>query len=509
MGKDVLIDMRHITKRFPGVVANDQVTFKVQAGEVHALLGENGAGKSTLMSILSGLYRPDEGEIIIRGKQVTLKSPRNAIDHGIGMIHQHFKLITPFTVAENIALGSFDQAFKLDMKKIEQKVAEFSQKFGLHVDPQAKIWQLSIGEQQRVEIIKVLYQGADILILDEPTAVLTPQEVAELFVTVRKMAAEGKAVVIITHKLHEVMNIADRITILRKGKTIRTLAKGEADTQQLTQMMLNREVTTEINRKPISKGKTVLRLDKVSALGDKGLTALDEVSLTVQEGEILGIAGVAGNGQRELTEVITGLRAVTSGKVLIDDQDMTNQSSRTIIDAGVSYVPEDRMGMGLISNMDLTNNSILKDYRRGSLGKGLFLNLKKAREMAENIVRDFDIKTPSVDTPVRLLSGGNLQKLLLAREIAENPHLIVTSYPVRGLDVGAAESIYNLLLHQREQGRAILLIAEDLDTIMQIADRVAVLFKGKVMGIKDTNQATIDDVGAMMLGESSLEGREA
>lgn len=509
MGKDVLIDMRHITKRFPGVVANDQVTFKVQAGEVHALLGENGAGKSTLMSILSGLYRPDEGEIVIRGKRVTLKSPRSAIDHGIGMIHQHFKLITPFTVAENIALGSLDQSFKLDMKKIEQKVAEFSQKFGLHVDPQAKIWQLSIGEQQRVEIIKVLYQGADILILDEPTAVLTPQEVEELFVTVRKMAKEGKAVVIITHKLHEVMNISDRITILRKGKTIRTVAKGEVDTQELTQMMLNREVKTEIHRKPVPKGKAVLTLDKVSALGDKGLKALDDVSLTVREGEILGIAGVAGNGQRELTEVITGLRMATSGKVLIDDQDMTNQSPRMIIDAGVSHVPEDRMGMGLIPNMDVTNNIILKDYRRGSLGKGLLLPLNKAREMAENIVRNFDVKTPSVDTPVRLLSGGNLQKLLLAREIAENPRLIVTSYPIRGLDVGATESIYNLLLHQREQGRAILLIAEDLDTIMKISDRVAVLFKGKVMGLEDTDQATIDDVGAMMLGESPLEGREA
>lgn len=505
--EDPLLEMRGVTKLFPGVVANDNVNLIINRGEVHALLGENGAGKSTLMNILTGLYRPDKGEIIYKGKNITLKSPRDAVQLGIGMVHQHFRLVYPHTVTENVILGLKNKGMLLNLPKLHREVAGFSAGYGLKVDPSARVWQLSVGERQRVEIIKLLYRGAEILILDEPTAVLTPQEVDELFSTLKRMAAGGKAVIVITHKLNEVMEVADRITVLRGGKSVASMLKHSTCKQALTKLMVGRVVEPESNKSSISSATKVLEMDKINAFNDKGVRALCDLSLSIHAGEILGIAGVAGNGQRELAEIIAGLRTVLSGSFKINGKDVTNYSPGKMIEAGVALIPEDRLGVGLVPNLNLIQNLILKNFRSKEYSKRGFLNHRRVQEAANQIVKDFNIKTAGIYRPVKLMSGGNQQKLLLAREISERPELIIASYPVRGLDIGATETVHKILLKQKQQGTAILLISEDLDEIIYLSDRIAVMFEGKMMGIVDSCQANYEEIGLMMLGvKRSLEG---
>ncbi len=494
------VRMVGIVKRFPGVLANDRVDFEARAGEIHALLGENGAGKSTLMSVLSGMYRADEGHIYVHGRRVSLRSPRDAIAQGIGMVHQHFMLVPVMTVAENITLGLKIPRFALDLARTASRITTLSKQYGLHVDPHARIWQLSVGEQQRVEILKMLYRGVDILILDEPTAVLAPQEVENLFATLRRMAAEGETIIFITHKLDEVMDVADRITVLRGGRVVGTTSPAETSEGELARMMVGREVLFRVEKKPVKPGPVVLELEAVEANNDKGLPALRGVSFSIRQGEILGVAGVAGNGQRELAEVITGLRKATGGHVRIRGRETTNCSPRQIITAGVAHIPEDRLGMGLIPNLPISDNVILKAYRQPPLANGPFLNEKAIAQFTQRLIDAFGIVTPSPRTPVRLLSGGNLQKTLLAREISIGPHLLVAVHPTRGLDVGATEAVRNTLLEQRENGAAILLISEDLDEVLALSDRVAVLFEGQIMGLVPAPEADIEQIGLMMAG---------
>lgn len=504
-----LVEMRQITKSFPGTLANDQVDFTAYPGEIHALLGENGAGKSTLMSILTGLYRPDSGQVFVKGREVVFRSPKDAINAGIGMVHQHFRLVKPFTVAENVILGLKGNLF-LNMKEVEQSITAISHKFGLGVEPHAKVWQLSVGEQQRVEIIKMLYRGTDILILDEPTAVLTPQEVRELFKTLRNMADSGCAVIFITHKMHEVMEFADRITVLRGGKSTASLLKKETNSQELARLMVGRELNTA--RKNTSKTcgqDVVLELQGVCALNDKGRQALSNLCLELRSGEILGIAGVAGNGQRELSEVITGLRNITSGTIKLSGRDITNKPVRDIIDAGVAFIPEDRTGTGLVPNLPVVDNIILKEYRSQNLGKGWLLDSKAIRQRAQQLVNDFAVKIPNIDCPVKLMSGGNLQKLLLARETSLQPKLVVAVYPVRGLDIGATDAIHDLLIAEKNKGAAVLLISEDLEEIYKLADRVAVMYEGEFMGVLPVEEADLEEIGLMMAGAKRLGGVSA
>ncbi|HSW36015.1 MAG TPA: ABC transporter ATP-binding protein [Candidatus Limnocylindrales bacterium] len=505
MSQETFLVMRNITKMFPGIVANDQVEFLAHAGEIHALLGENGAGKSTLMNILTGLYRPDEGEVYIQGQLVNFHSPREAVDAGIGMVHQNFRLVESLTVTGNITLGAKNEGFWWRPRIAAKKVAALSKEYGMDVDPEAKVWQLSVGEQQRVEIMKMLYRGAQILILDEPTAVLTPQEVKELFSSLRKLADSGKTVIFITHKLHEVMAFADRITVLRGGRSIAVIKKEETDIKELAHLMVGKEISHLVNKTAADPGEIILRLEAVSALNDKGLPALHEVSFSIREGEILGFAGVAGNGQRELSEVITGLRSVSSGKIFVNEKDATSANARQIIDAGVGHIPEDRKGMGLVSNMTVIDNTILKSYRSPEVCPGFFLNHRKIRQHAQHLVDTFDIQTCSLDSPVKLMSGGNLQRLLLAREISANPKIIVAVYPVRGLDVAATEEIHQMLVEQRNNGAGILLISEDLDEIFKLADRIAVLYEGRIMSILPIENADLDRIGLMMAG---IDGKE-
>ena len=494
------VSMRGIVKRFPGVLANDHVDFEALPGEVHSLLGENGAGKSTLMNILSGLYVPDEGEIRIFGKPVVFRSPRDAIAHGIGMVHQHFMLVEMHTVAENMVLGLNKPRFVLNLRQIEREVAQLSAQYGLHVDPRARIWQLSVGEQQRVEILKMLYRGARILILDEPTAVLTPQEVDDLFATLRRMTADGKTVIFISHKLEEVMAISDRITVLRAGKKVATVRKDETSPAELARMMVGREVLFRVEKEEREPGEVVLEVSGLCANNDKGLPALKNVSFTIREGEILGVAGVAGNGQRELAEVLTGLRKATAGTVTVLQCDVTNCSPRKIIGEKVGHVPEDRLGMGLVPNLPVSDNVIMKSYKERPISAGPFLSGGAIRQFARNLVEQFQIATPSVQTPVRLLSGGNLQKTLLAREISISPRLMIAMHPTRGLDVGATEAVRRLLLDQRKEGAALLLISEDLDEILELADRILVLYEGEVQGIVPAKDADVGVIGLMMAG---------
>ncbi|MCL5282494.1 MAG: ABC transporter ATP-binding protein, partial [Planctomycetes bacterium] len=435
------VKMKGITKRFPGVVANQCVDLEVRPGEIHALLGENGAGKSTLMSILSGLYHPDEGKVYLHGKSVDIRSPRQAGELGIGMVHQHFMLVEMHTVAENVTLGLKEPRFWLNLSETEREIEKLSQQYGLQVDPRAYIWQLSVGEQQRVEILKMLYRGVDILILDEPTAVLTPPEAEELFTTLRRMAAEGRAIIFISHKLDEVMSIADRITVLRAGKVEATLDKNRTSKKELARLMVGREVLFHLEKNDVQPGAVVLELTDINVLGDRGVPALRDVSFSVRQGEILGVAGVAGNGQRELAEVITGLRKARGGEVNIVGCTLTNCSPREIIAAGVSHIPEDRLGMGLIPNLPVSDNAILKGYRQAPLSRGPFLDSVSIRSFVQTLIDTFGIVTPSQETPIKQLSGGNLQKALLAREINIGPKMMVAVHPTRGLDVGATESV--------------------------------------------------------------------
>jgi ABC-type uncharacterized transport system ATPase subunit len=501
------VEMHGIVKRFPGVLANDHVDLKVSAGEIHALLGENGAGKSTLMNVLAGLYRPDAGEIRIHGQPADIRSPRDATQMGIGMVHQHFMLVEPHSVAENIILGLNRPRLRLDMPRVEAEVRELSAHYGLQVDPSACIWQLSVGEQQRVEILKTLYRGADILILDEPTAVLTPQESEDLGHTLRQMVNEGKTVIFITHKLGEVMAFSDRVTVLRRGKTVANLVTAETSKRDLACEMVGREVVFRIDRSEYSvpgqvkaAAQPVLRIENLSALNDKGLAALTEVSMDVHQHEILGVAGVAGNGQRELAEVVTGLRKAVDGRIRLGPHDLTNKPPRRAIDLGLSHIPEDRMHTGLIANMTVSDNLILKNYRRPPLVRLGFLLQKAIAHFVDRLIREFEIATPSRETEIKGLSGGNLQKALLAREITAGGDLMVAVHPTRGLDIGATEWVQRRLLEQRQKGAAILLISEDLDELLAVSDRIAVIYEGQIMGVVPVEEAKVEELGLMMAG---------
>ncbi|MBN1138735.1 MAG: ABC transporter ATP-binding protein [Anaerolineae bacterium] len=498
------VEMRGIVMRFPGVLANDHVDFDLRAGEIHALLGENGAGKSTLMNVLAGMYRPELGTIRVHGLPVELRSPRDAIARGIGMVHQHFMLVPSQTVTENILLGLDKPRFRMRLSHYEERMAKLAQDFGLHVDPCSKIWQLSVGEQQRVEILKMLYRGADILIMDEPTAVLAPQEIADLFCTLRGMAAEGKSIVFISHKLGEVMQIADRITVLRKGRvTAAGLRPNDTSPVEMAQLMVGRTVLFCVEKEPQPPGDVVLAVEDVSALNDKGLPALRRISFQVHAGEILGIAGVAGNGQRELAEVITGLRKCTTGRVLLRGQAISNQPARIAIERGVGHVPEDRREVGTAPNLSITDNLILKAYRKPPIAKGLSIDRAKAKKHTTDLKAQYEIIAPSVDTPVRFLSGGNLQRVILAREISEGPGLMIAMQPTRGLDVGAIEGVQHMLLELRRAGTAVLLVSEELDEIVSLSDRVAVIYEGQIVGEipGDACNAQRDRIGLMMTGQ--------
>jgi general nucleoside transport system ATP-binding protein len=492
-----MVEMIRVTKRFPGVIANDQVSLTVEKGEIHALLGENGAGKSTLMSILTGLYRPDEGEIFVKEKKVEVYSPKAAVELGIGMVHQHFKLVKSFTVAENIVLGRGDAGAFYDKSAVEERVRAFCSQYGLSIDPSAKVWQLSVGEQQRVEIVKALYRGADVLILDEPTAVLTPQEAKDLYRTLHVMAKQGKAIIVISHKLSEVLEGTDTITVLRGGKSIGTVKTQCTNEHELTHMMVGRSVTLELEKRAVKLGEKIVQLKRTSCLSDRGQMAIQNVSMDIYAGEIVGIAGVAGNGQTELAEMIVGLRSMESGVKFINGVNHTTSTPKVLIDEGVSYVPEDRLGTGLVPGLNAIDNFILKSYDKD----GWFINWRQAHQATQEIIHRFHIKIANVNNPVKMLSGGNLQKLLLGREITADPRLIVVVYPMRGLDVGAIEVVRSLLLAQRNAGKAILLISEELDELFALSDRLAVLHRGEFMGIVHPQHATIEAVGMMMAGK--------
>ncbi|MDY0018620.1 MAG: ABC transporter ATP-binding protein [Anaerolineae bacterium] len=498
--KTPILEMHGITKHFPGVLANDQVDLQLYPGEILALLGENGAGKSTLMNILVGLYRPDKGEIFVRGQRVEIDSPRDAAALGIGMIHQNFMLVPTMTVAENIILGVQDLPFVPNMEEVCRRVRELSERYNLQVDPDAYIWQLSVGEQQRVEILKLVYRGAEILILDEPTAVLTPQESQELARILKVMLTEGKSAIFITHKMEEVMEFSDWVRVLRQGKLVAIEKTAETSPQELAQMMVGREVLFHLEKQACVPGAEVLELRNVASNDDKGLPALKGVSLTICGGEVLGIAGVAGNGQRELAEVVTGLRKVTQGEVLIRGKAMTNKSPLEVIREGVSYIPADRIGVGVVGNMAVADNLVMKGYRQAPLGEGGVLHPRQILAFARQLIEAFRIATPTPQTRIKFLSGGNIQKAILAREIDACHGLIVAAYPSRGLDVGATEAVRKLLLKQRDDGKAVMLISEDLEELFSVADRILVLFEGQVMGVVPAAEADTESLGLMMAG---------
>jgi general nucleoside transport system ATP-binding protein len=495
------LEMRGISKRFPGVLANDRVDFDVKYGEVHALLGENGAGKSTLMKILYGLYHPDEGEILLNGKPVTIASPTDAINLGIGMIHQHFMLVQTLTVAENVALGlSSSRGLLTDLDRVSKRILELADIYGLRIDPEAYIWQLSVGQQQRVEIIKALYRGAALLILDEPTAVLTPQEVDELFVIMRQMVKDGYALIFISHKLHEVVEISHRVTVLRDGRKIGTRPTSETTKQDLANWMVGREVAFASDRGAVKRGEVRLELENITCGSDRGTPGLRDISLAIYSGEILGIAGVSGNGQRELAEVITGLRKNTSGRVRLEGEDVTALQAGELIDRMLSYIPEERMRDGIIKEFTVAENMILREHDKQPYSRSGFLNLRAISSRADELIKKFQVKTPSRDILAKNLSGGNIQKVVLAREISRNPRVIIAAQPTRGLDVGATEYVRQQLIEQRRQGVAILLISEDLDEILALSDRIAVLYEGQIMDVVSRENATPEKLGLLMAG---------
>jgi ABC-type uncharacterized transport system ATPase subunit len=495
------LEMRGITKRFPGVLANDRVDFDVKSGEVHALLGENGAGKSTLMKILYGLYHPDEGEILINGKPVTIDSPNDSINLGIGMIHQHFMLVQTLTVAENVALGlPSTRGLITDLDHVSKRILELADIYGLRIDPSAYIWQLSVGQQQRVEIIKALYRGAALLILDEPTAVLTPQEVDELFVIMHQMVKDGHALIFISHKLHEVVEISNRVSVLRDGRKMGTRLTSETTKQDLANWMVGREVGFAPDRGEVERGEVRLELENISCGSDRGTPGLRGVSLDVHSGEILGLAGVSGNGQRELAEAITGLRKVTGGKVRLEGEDVTNLLPAELTDRMLSYIPEERMKDGMIKDFTIAENMVLREHQKRPYSRYGFLNLREISKHSAKLISKFQVKTPSQETLAKNLSGGNIQKVVIARELSRNPRVIIAAQPTRGLDIGATEYVRQQLIEQRKEGIAILLISEDLDEILALSDRIAVIYEGQIMDIVPRDEATPEKLGLLMAG---------
>ncbi|MFW5711768.1 MAG: ABC transporter ATP-binding protein [Spirochaetota bacterium] len=498
--KKPILEMRGITKRFPGVVANDHVDLELFSGEVLALLGENGAGKSSLMNVLAGLYRPDEGAIFIGGEKVFIDSPRDAMNLGIGMVHQNFMLVDTMTVAENIILGLKEISSIPDMRRISARIREISKHYNLKVDPNAYIWQLSVGEQQRVEILKQIYRGAEILILDEPTAVLTPQESDELNKILQQMTNEGKSAIFITHKMEEVIEFSDWVRVLQHGKLVTVKRTAETSPQELARLMVGREVLFRIDKGPAEPKEVILELKDVEANDEKGLPALRGVNLQVRRGEIVGIAGVAGNGQRVLTEVITGLHKVLGGSIEIEGQNMTNHSPLSIIRAGVSHIPSDRIAMGVVGDMSVASNLVMKDYRRKPITHSGLLDPRRILEFARRMIDAFKISTPTPATHVKFLSGGNIQKTILAREINSCGGVLIAAYPSRGLDVGATEAVRKEIVKQRDCGNGVLLVSEDLDELLSVADKIAVMFEGQIMGEVDSAEADVEMIGLMMAG---------
>jgi simple sugar transport system ATP-binding protein len=502
--------MHGITKRFPGVLANDKVDFDVKSGEVHALLGENGAGKSTLMKILYGMYRPDEGQIDLNGRPVEIASPTDSIGLGIGMIHQHFMLVQSLTVAENVALGlPSSRGLLTELDRVSKRIMELAEIYNLKVDPSAYIWQLSVGQQQRVEIIKALYRGAALLILDEPTAVLTPQEVDELFSIMRQMVKDGHALIFISHKLHEVVEISHRVTVLRDGRQVGTRPTSETTKQDLANWMVGREIGFAPHRGKADLGETRLSLQAVSCGSDRGTPGLRGVSLELRSGEILGIAGVSGNGQRELAEVIAGLRRVSGGRIFLEADDVTGFAPGALTERMLSYIPEERMRDGMIGDFSVAENMILREHHQQPYSRSGFLNPAEISKHAQELISSFHIKTPSQDTLARNLSGGNIQKVVLAREISRDPRVIIAAQPTRGLDIGATEYVRGQLLEQRRKGTAILLISEDLDEILALSDRIAVLYEGRIMDILPRQAAAPQKLGLLMAGVHPEEGTHA
>lgn len=502
------LQMAGIVKRFPGVLAVDQVDFEVQAGEIHALLGENGAGKSTLMKMLYGLYQPDGGRILLNGKPVSIRSPQDAIRQGIGMIHQHFMLVPSLTVAENVALGmQSSRGWRLDLDLVARRIRELAERYNLRVDPSTPIWQLAVGEQQRVEILRALYKGAALLILDEPTAVLTPQEVDDLFRILRTMSSEGHGLIFISHKLHEVLAISQRITVLRDGRRVDTIPTEGATKLKLAEMMVGRPVVLEYERASVEVGLARLQLAQVSAMSDRGDLGLKDVSLEVRSGEIVGVAGVSGNGQRELAEVIAGLRPIKEGNIHFDGKAIKGKSPGAINALGLAYIPEERMVDGAVATFTVAENFILQDHGRYTRGK-IFMKFRSIREACEKAIHAYEIKTPSTTTPIKNLSGGNIQKLILARELSRKPKVLLAAQPTRGVDIGASEYIHQRLLDERAKGTAILLISEDLDEILALSDRIAVMYEGKIMGVLPRESVNIRQLGAMMAGSHGTEEKE-
>ncbi len=496
------LEMRGIVKRFPGVLANDHVDFDVKAGEIHALLGENGAGKSTLMKILYGLYEPDEGEIFLNGERISIHSPTDSINHGIGMIHQHFMLVDTLNVAQNVALGlKSSREPRLDLDIVSERIRELSETYGLKVDPWANVGRLAVGERQRVEIIKALYRGAALLVLDEPTAVLTPQEVDDVFIIFRQMAKDGHALIFISHKLDEITALTDRVTVLRDGKVIGTRPTSEVTKKDLANMMVGREVLLERKRPEAEVGKVRLKLENVSALNDRDQQVLKDVTFEVRSGEILGVAGVSGNGQRPLAEAIAGLQPTSAGRIYLEGQDVTGLDTAAMLRTGLSYIPEERMHDGVIKDFSVAWNLILQDHVRSPYSRGIFLNFNYIDEHSQELIASYNVKTPSRETPVKNLSGGNIQKLILARELDRRPRVLIAAQPTRGVDIGATEYIHNQLLLQRAEGLATLLISEDLDEVLALSDRIVVMFGGEVMGIVDNKDVSAEDLGLMMAGE--------
>ena len=502
MSRAPAIELVNITKTFGSVVANKDVCLSVNRGEILSILGENGSGKTTLMNMISGIYYPDSGHIYIDGKEVVIQSPRDAFEHGIGMIHQHFKLVDVFTATENIVLG-LDEKGKYDLKKASERVKEICDKYGFDIDPNKKIYKMSVSEKQTVEIIKVLYRGADILILDEPTAVLTPQETRVLFKVLRRMREEGHSIIIITHKMHEVLELSDRVAVLRKGEYIGTVMTQQTSEAELTEMMVGKKIELDIERSEPKDPKLRLEVKNLNCVNRDGVQVLRDINFDVYSGEILGIAGIAGSGQRELLEAIAGLQKTSDGEIKYHNpktgeiDELRGKKPMQIRELGVrlSFVPEDRLGMGLVGNMDITDNMMLRSYKRG---KSIFVERKQPHDLAERIIEELEVVTPGTTTPVRRLSGGNVQKILVGREIAASPKVLMAAYPVRGLDINSSYTIYNLLNKQKEQGVAVIFVGEDLDVLTALCDRIIVIGSGAVTGIVDGRQATKEQIGLLM-----------
>ena len=508
MSDTFAIELKGVTKVFGQIVANKDVNLQVKKGEILAILGENGSGKTTLMNMLSGIYFPDEGQIYVNGEEVVIKSPRDAFKYGIGMVHQHFKLVDVFTATENIVLGINDKE-KFNIKKAEKKVKEITDKYGFDINLESKVYEMSVSEKQTVEIVKVLYGGAQTLILDEPTAVLTPQETEKLFDVLRRMKEDGKSIIIITHKLHEVMALTDRVAVLRKGEYIGTVDTKTATEQSLTEMMVGKKVSLNIERTAPVNPQDRIELKNVTTLNAEGVKAIDNLSFTIRSGEILGIAGIAGSGQRELLETIAGLQRPENGEIIYyspegETVDLKAKTPTQIKELGVrlSFVPEDRLGMGLVGNMDIIDNMMLRSYKKGN---SAFLDRKDPKKLAEKIIESLEVVTPGATTPVRRLSGGNVQKVLVGREIAANPKVLMAAYPVRGLDINSSYMIYNLLTKQKENGVAVVFVGEDLDVLVELCDRIMVINSGKITGMLDGRNTTKEEIGLLM---TKTEARE-